>query len=535
MAASSSNDLILDSAPQLVMDFPSCNKLPSTFQATLAEHQQDNLQSEHGSFLYGLASQHKRYIMLDDTLCGLVQAPSSDQKYVLIAEALHPYLAHKAQAMVRVQNGARSQAFFVADEKTRTHHLNTETVVKRELRALLDNLVPLIEDNFLIEGSVAKTRNALQLKELLKDLDEIPEVKPLMLKLRSLEQALEIHTILRGAAKNAIVKCFMDTCKKRAPVLEDLVWFPCPQGDVNLDTGLTRQRWQFFNVAGMANINYTVPPELAQQPLDQWNNEDLTTYFGFMDDLFAKISGNDGNLHRELLVSLYLQLRGGHDLIVLWLGQETSGKSFLFNLLRKLFSFALAKPTSFLFKIIKNLRNKQKKLNNKNRRMAVSPRRTERLKAKFVAAAVTETGWSQPPPHKEREQPASAAGSSMPPPVEESTDGKKVGTEIGGLWLDCPPGLRHLVVHCKRSKFDVYCGRKNPTMPSVGGEYPFGNPFKMTKEDEREAVVRKYAVWVCSHPKMVERIRKELKGKVLACWCAPKMCHCNIIAQIANQ
>src|SRR3989338_8011720 len=173
MAASSSNDLILDSAPQLVMDFPSCNKLPSTFQATLAEHQQDNLQSEHGSFLYGLASQHKRYIMLDDTLCGLIQAPSSDQKYVLIAEALHPYLAHKAQAMVRVQNGARSQAFFVADEKTRTHHLTTETVVKRELRALLDNLVPLIEDNFLIEGSVAKTRNALQLKELLKDLDEI--------------------------------------------------------------------------------------------------------------------------------------------------------------------------------------------------------------------------------------------------------------------------------------------------------------------------------------------------------------------------
>ena len=148
--------------------------------------------------------------------------------------------------------------------------------------------------------------------------------------------------------------------------------------------------------------------------------------------------------------------------------------------------------------------------------MATSPRRTEILKAKV------------------REQPASAAGSSLPPPVGESADGKRVETEIGGLWLDCPPWLRHLVVHCKRSKFDVYCGRKNPTMPSVGGEYPFGNPFTMTKEDEREAVVRKYAVWVCSHPEMVERIRKELKGKVLACWCAPKMCNCKLIAQIAN-
>src|SRR3989338_3271518 len=333
-ASSSSNDLILDSAPQLVMDFSSWNELPSNVQTTLAEHQQDNLQSEHGPLLYGAASPHKRYAMLNDALCGLVHAPSSDQMPALIAEALHPYLAHKAQAMVRVQNGARSQAFFVADETTQTYNLATETKVKQELRALLDDLLPLIEDNFLIEGSAAKTRNALQLKELLKDLDEIPEVEPLMLKLRSLEQALEIHTILRGATKNAIVKCFMDTCKKQPSPLEDLVWFPCPQGDVNLDTGLTRQRWQFFNVSGMANANYTVPLELAQQPLDQWNNEDQATYFGSMDDLFAKISAGDAAMRREMLISLYLQLRGGHDLIVLWLGQGHGGK-LLQTLLRK--------------------------------------------------------------------------------------------------------------------------------------------------------------------------------------------------------
>src|SRR3989338_2886409 len=53
-----------------------------------------------------------------------------------------------------------------------------------------------------------------------------------------------------------------------------------------------------------------------------------------MDDLFAKISAGDDTIRREMLVSLYLQLRGGHDLIVLWLGQG-HGCKLLLTLLRK--------------------------------------------------------------------------------------------------------------------------------------------------------------------------------------------------------
>ena len=34
--------------------------------------------------------------------------------------------------------------------------------------------------------------------------------------------------------------------------------------------------------------------------------------------------------------------------------------------------------------------------------------------------------------------------------------------------------------------------------------------------------------------KFRDAIRKELKGKDLVCWCAPKSCHADILLEIAN-
>ena len=116
---------------------------------------------------------------------------------------------------------------------------------------------------------------------------------------------------------------------------------------------------------------------------------------------------------------------------------------------------------------------------------------------------------------------------------DESEDGM-VETKIGRLMLTCPERYRHLVVHCKKKKFDVYCGRKNPSMPSIGGRYPYGNPFKMDREEDRQDVIRSYALWVSEKPELLLDIQKNLKGLILACWCAPKACHCDILVQIAN-
>ena len=80
------------------------------------------------------------------------------------------------------------------------------------------------------------------------------------------------------------------------------------------------------------------------------------------------------------------------------------------------------------------------------------------------------------------------------------------------------------VVHCKKAEFDVY----------IGCPGPWGNPFVVGEHGTREEVVEQYAEWLLSQPDLVAKAQKELKGKVLGCWCAPKLCHGDILAEIAN-
>ena len=74
------------------------------------------------------------------------------------------------------------------------------------------------------------------------------------------------------------------------------------------------------------------------------------------------------------------------------------------------------------------------------------------------------------------------------------------------------------VVHCKKSAYDVYIGR-----PSK-----WGNPFVIGKDGTRGDVVRKYAEWAEANG-LREQAKHELKGKVLACWCAPQACHGDVL------
>jgi hypothetical protein len=84
-----------------------------------------------------------------------------------------------------------------------------------------------------------------------------------------------------------------------------------------------------------------------------------------------------------------------------------------------------------------------------------------------------------------------------------------------------------LVVHCKLSNFDIYIGR-----PSI-----YGNSFLIGKDGNRAEVVRKYLDWINlpEQEDYVQQIKRELRGKILGCWCAPLACHGDILAQIANK
>lgn len=87
------------------------------------------------------------------------------------------------------------------------------------------------------------------------------------------------------------------------------------------------------------------------------------------------------------------------------------------------------------------------------------------------------------------------------------------------------------VVHCKKDPYDIYIGRPGP----------WGNPFSHQastlarfKVATRDEAVERYEAWLLAQPDLVARVKKELRGKVLGCWCAPKRCHGHVLARIAN-
>ena len=80
------------------------------------------------------------------------------------------------------------------------------------------------------------------------------------------------------------------------------------------------------------------------------------------------------------------------------------------------------------------------------------------------------------------------------------------------------------VVHCQYEDHDVYIGR-----PSK-----WGNPYRVGVDGTREQVIEKYKELLKTKPELVEAVRRELRGKVLGCWCSPKPCHGDLLAKIAN-
>ncbi len=69
----------------------------------------------------------------------------------------------------------------------------------------------------------------------------------------------------------------------------------------------------------------------------------------------------------------------------------------------------------------------------------------------------------------------------------------------------------------------------------IGRPGPFGNPFVIGEHGDRAEVLGRYEAWLATQPALVERIRRELPGKDLVCWCAPLPCHGNIILRLLDE
>lgn len=69
----------------------------------------------------------------------------------------------------------------------------------------------------------------------------------------------------------------------------------------------------------------------------------------------------------------------------------------------------------------------------------------------------------------------------------------------------------------------------------IGRPSQWGNPFRITPDWDRDEVVRAYEEWFRRSEHRVAAARRELKGKDLVCFCAPKTCHGDVLLRVANE
>ena len=87
------------------------------------------------------------------------------------------------------------------------------------------------------------------------------------------------------------------------------------------------------------------------------------------------------------------------------------------------------------------------------------------------------------------------------------------------------------VVNLRKEPYDVFIGR-----PSK-----WGNPFIIGRDGSREEVIQEYENWLNKKvlynvkPPTIEEMVKELKGKILGCYCKPRACHGDIIVNLLEQ
>ena len=93
--------------------------------------------------------------------------------------------------------------------------------------------------------------------------------------------------------------------------------------------------------------------------------------------------------------------------------------------------------------------------------------------------------------------------------------------------------MQAVVVNIYKEQFDAYIGRAGR-----GEDGYFGNPFRMENRISREQAVKSFQKY------FTERIEKDsefkrrvlaLKGKRLGCFCKPKACHGDVIADWLNK
>ena len=93
--------------------------------------------------------------------------------------------------------------------------------------------------------------------------------------------------------------------------------------------------------------------------------------------------------------------------------------------------------------------------------------------------------------------------------------------------------MQTAAVNIYKEQFDVYIGRAGR-----GQDGYFGNPFRMGNGTSREDAVQKFQKYFAERIEKDSEFRRRvlaLKGKRLGCFCKPKACHGDVIADWLNK
>ena len=82
--------------------------------------------------------------------------------------------------------------------------------------------------------------------------------------------------------------------------------------------------------------------------------------------------------------------------------------------------------------------------------------------------------------------------------------------------------------------------RQSSAVPAGEGVYigrgsPWGNPFVIGRDGTREEVIARFASMLRHERRdLIDKARRELKGKALLCFCHPDPCHGDVLARVAE-
>jgi predicted nucleic acid-binding Zn ribbon protein len=92
---------------------------------------------------------------------------------------------------------------------------------------------------------------------------------------------------------------------------------------------------------------------------------------------------------------------------------------------------------------------------------------------------------------------------------------------------------RTRVVHVKSGEpYDLYIGRASPRHGLKRSIWH--NPYKIGEDGTREEILAKYEHYLLESQDLIDQL-PELRGKVLACWCAPEPCHGDVLVRLVSR